>query len=42
MKKLLNGLSPEQLEKAKEVAEMLLMNVKTQSNSPTKTINKIA
>ena len=42
MKKLLNGFSPEQLEKAKEVAEMLLMNVKTQSNSPTKTINKIA
>ncbi|MGB8828488.1 MAG: MarR family transcriptional regulator [Dehalococcoidales bacterium] len=30
MKKLLNGLSPEQLEKAKEVAEMLLANVKTQ------------
>ena len=30
MKKLLIGLSPEQLEKAKEVAEMLLANVKTQ------------
>ncbi len=35
MKKLLNGLSPEQLEKAKEVAEMLLMNVKTQSAKST-------
>ena len=35
MKKLLNGLSPEQLEKAKEVTEMLLMNVKTQSAKST-------
>ena len=42
MKKLLNGLTAEQLEKAKEVAEMLLLNAKTQSNSSTKTINKIA
>ncbi|HJX36630.1 MAG TPA: MarR family transcriptional regulator [Dehalococcoidales bacterium] len=42
MKKLLNGLSPAQLEKAKEVAEMLLLNVKTQSTKSTGTINEIA
>jgi hypothetical protein len=42
MKKLLNGLSPAQLEKAKEVAEMLLLNVKTQSTKSTGTINETA
>ena len=42
MKKLLNGLSPEQLEKAKEVAEILLLNAKTQSSNSTKLINEIA
>ena len=42
MKKLLNGLSPEQLEKAREVADMLLMNVKTQSAKSTGTIHEIA
>ena len=41
MKKLLNGLSPEQLEKAKEVADILLMNVKTQSAKSTGTTNEI-
>ena len=42
MKKLLNGLSPEQLEKAKEVAEILLLNAKTQSSNSTKLVNEIA
>jgi DNA-binding MarR family transcriptional regulator len=42
MKKLLNGLSPEQLEKAREVADMLLMNVKTQSAKSPGTIHEIA
>ena len=42
MKKLLNGLSPEQLEKAKEVAEILLLNAKAQSSNSTKLINEIA
>jgi len=42
MKKLLNGLSPEQLEKAKEVAEILLLNAKTQSSNSTKSVNEIA
>jgi DNA-binding MarR family transcriptional regulator len=34
MEKLLYGLSQEQLEKSKEVAEFLLHNVKLQSNNP--------
>jgi DNA-binding MarR family transcriptional regulator len=34
MEKLLRGLSPEQLEKAKEVAEFLLVNVKLQGITP--------
>ena len=34
MEKLLRGLSPEQLEKAKEVAEFLLVNVKLQGTTP--------
>ena len=42
MKKLLSGLAPEQLEKAKEVAEMLLSNVKNQSAESTGAINEIA
>ena len=40
MKKLLNGLAPEQLEKAKEVAEMLLMSVKTQSGKSPEQLTK--
>ena len=38
MEKLLRGLSPEQLEKAKEVAEFLLLNVKSQSVNSNKNI----
>jgi len=41
MKKLLNGLSPEQLEKAKEVAEMLLQNAKAQSKNAAQPVNEI-
>jgi hypothetical protein len=41
MKNLLDGLSPEQLEKAKEVADMLLVNAKTHTNS-TDAVNEIA
>jgi hypothetical protein len=33
MEKLLRGLSIEQLQKAKEVAEFLLLNVKSQSTA---------
>jgi len=36
MEKLLRGLSPEQLEKAKEVAEFLLLNVKSKSTNSDK------
>ena len=38
MEKLLQGLSLEQLEKAKEVAEFLLINVKSQSNNSIENI----
>jgi len=41
MKKLLNGLSLEQLEKAREVAEMLLQNAKAQSKNAAQPVNKI-
>jgi DNA-binding MarR family transcriptional regulator len=42
MEKLLNGLTAEQLEKAKEVADMLLVNAKTQSTNSTNNVNEIA
>ena len=42
MKKLLNGLSAEQLEKAKEVAEILLLNAKAQSSNSTKIVNELS
>jgi DNA-binding MarR family transcriptional regulator len=38
MEKLLRGLSPEQLEKAKEVAEFLLLNAQSQSVNSNKNI----
>ena len=38
MEKLLNGLTPEQLEKAKEVADFLLRNTQSQSVNSNETI----
>jgi hypothetical protein len=41
MEKLLRGLTAEQLEKAKEVAEFLLANVQSHSTKSIKTTNEI-